>query len=365
MTCNNIFADAFTDADGALLSAHVPDLAPVGWGWQVGTPLEILGNAVAVPTDYDPLFDSAYADLSPTVLGSLLPLAFPYRVTITASVDQAVMNGFQTNFCLQGDSGTSNAVWVGFDASNAYAQVSVDDVIYTNQTAVSTLEEHTVEVLIEADQFTLTVDGVELPPVSCTCPIAFTYAQLTVTRGVTSVSALAVCNLVTKGGFALDMKPNGFGLVPLAFHPTAVYADPVTDNLYLLLDNVSEPTDGLLPLPSTAPVPDGRTIYQFNADTDSEMVYRWRSKLYVLPVPVSFIRVQVRATTYLNTVFRAYKQVLTAGAWVDTLIREVVVSSDEPFNLPVGTDYNRFWWEVLSTDPIQSVQVAESIDELT
>lgn len=166
-----------------------------------------------------------------------------------------------------------------------------------------------------------------------------------------------------KGGFALDMKASGFGLVPLAYHATAVYANPVTDDLYLVLDESTEPTDTELPLASTAPEPDGVTIYQFNADEASNMVYRWRSKLYLLPHRAAFLTVRVQARTFLNTVFRAYKQVLVAGVWTDVLLREVVVADDEWFKLPTNDDYPRFWWEVLSTDEIQGVWVVEDIAE--
>ena len=169
-----------------------------------------------------------------------------------------------------------------------------------------------------------------------------------------------------KGGFALDMKANGFGLVPLAYHATAVHADPLTDNLYLVLDENNEPDDDLLPEPPAAPLATGNvTIYKFN-DTDAgKMVYRWRSKLYVLPAPISFLTVQVKGAGSANTVFRAYKQVQTAGVWADVLLRELVVTSDEPFRLPMASAYSRFWWEVLGTDDIQSVQVTQDIEELT
>ena len=168
-----------------------------------------------------------------------------------------------------------------------------------------------------------------------------------------------------KSGFALDMKSSGFGLVPLAHHATAVYADPMTDNLYLVLDAVDEPDDGLLPVPPAPPEPDGLTVYQFNGDPDVLMTYRWKSKLYVLPAPASFLVVQVKGGGFANTVFRAYKQVQTAGVWADVMLRELVVTSDEPFRLPMATDYSRFWWEVISTDDIQTVQVAQDIEELT
>ncbi len=169
-----------------------------------------------------------------------------------------------------------------------------------------------------------------------------------------------------KAGFALDMKSSGFGLVPLAFHATAVHADPLTDNLYLVLDENNEPDDNLLPEPPSAPLATGNvTIYKFN-DTDAgKMVYRWRSKLYVLPAPLSFLVVQVKGEGFANTVFRACGQVQVSGVWVDVVLRELVVTSDEPFRLPMANTYPRFWWEVISTDTIQSVQVAQDVEELT
>lgn len=168
---------------------------------------------------------------------------------------------------------------------------------------------------------------------------------------------------MSKAGYALDMKNTGFGVIPLAYHATAVYADPVTDNLYLVLDDDSEPTDAMLPLPTSAPTPDGITIYQFNSNVGS-MVYRWTSKLYLLPKPTSFMWAKVEADTYLNTVLRFYSQVLVAGEWMDILIRELVVASNEVFRFPVGEDYLRTWWEVLSTDRIQTVQISEDVSEL-
>jgi hypothetical protein len=39
-----------------------------------------------------------------------------------------------------------------------------------------------------------------------------------------------------RGGYALDMKPTGSGLTTLGFHATAAHADPISDNLFLVLD---------------------------------------------------------------------------------------------------------------------------------
>ena len=43
--------------------------------------------------------------------------------------------------------------------------------------------------------------------------------------------------------YALDMKANGFGVVEMPFHASAVHVDPVTDTMYLVLDDINEPDD--------------------------------------------------------------------------------------------------------------------------
>lgn len=167
-----------------------------------------------------------------------------------------------------------------------------------------------------------------------------------------------------KAGFALDMKSTGFGLVPLGYHATAVHAYPLEDSLYLVLDDVSEPTDALLPVPPDPPAPDGTTIYKFNAG-GTLMTYRWKSKLYILPHPAAFERVQVQAKSYANTVFRMYVQKLVGTVWVDVQLYERAVPSAAAFPVPMSNDYQRCWWEVVSTDDIQSVQIADDVMELT
>jgi hypothetical protein len=170
-----------------------------------------------------------------------------------------------------------------------------------------------------------------------------------------------------KGGYALDMRGSGFGLVPLAYHATALYTDPVTDKLYMVLDENNEPTDDMLPLASTAPTPNGTTIYEFNGDETSNMVYRWKSKLYELSRPAAFQWGQIRAGSYRNTVARFYREYWDEDyeVWVVVLLRELVITSQKPFRLPPRQDYDKFWWEVISTDPIETVQVSETVEELT
>lgn len=161
-----------------------------------------------------------------------------------------------------------------------------------------------------------------------------------------------------KAGYMLDMKADGFGVVPTAYHATAVYADPNTDNLHLVLDEDDEPTTAYLPLPSTAPVVDGVTIYTFNAeDGDGQMVYQWRGKLNLLRHPACFKFFQVRAEDYDNLLVRFYSN--------GVLLMEQTVTSEEPGTMPLVNDYSRFEIEALGTSRVYSMQVAEDIDEFT
>src|SRR5258708_898333 len=123
----------------------------------------------------------------------------------------------------------------------------------------------------------------------------------------------------------------------------------------------------MFPLASSVVTPDGITIYQFNGDVASKMVYRWKSKLYLLRDPTAFLKAQVKSLTYTNTVIRFYRQGWSQvyQVWQDVPLREVVVESEDLITLPMNQDYTRFWWEVLSTDTIETVQIVEDAGELT
>lgn len=161
---------------------------------------------------------------------------------------------------------------------------------------------------------------------------------------------------MAKAGYALDMKSDGFGIVALAYHATAVFADPLTDELQLVLDEDDEPTTAYLPLPSTAPTPDGLTIYTFDAaDGDGHMVYLWRGKLNLLPNPSAFTYCQVRAESYENLLLRLY------GDGVQ--IFERTITDQDPFTLPLGDTYTTFEIELLGTSRARTVQVSEDIGD--
>ncbi len=161
---------------------------------------------------------------------------------------------------------------------------------------------------------------------------------------------------MAKAGYALDMKPDGFGAISLAYHATAAFADPLTDELQLVLDQNDEPAVPYLPLPSTEPVPDGVTIYTFDAvEGDGHMVYQWRGKLNLLPNPSAFTYCQVRALDYTNLVLRLYGD--------GVLIFERAISSQETFTLPLISTYDTFEAELVGTSTVRTLQVAEDIGE--
>ncbi len=158
-----------------------------------------------------------------------------------------------------------------------------------------------------------------------------------------------------KGCYALDTRPNGFGVVQMAFHFTAAWVDPKTDTLYMVLDEANEPDDASLPEHPSMPVYlDGTTVYEFDGGA-APMTYRWRSKLWLAP-PMAFAIAQVRAESYDNLLVRFYAN----GAE----LHERVVTEETEFVLPMADAGTRFEIEILGTDSVQVVQMAEDVTEL-
>jgi hypothetical protein len=158
-------------------------------------------------------------------------------------------------------------------------------------------------------------------------------------------------------GYALDFKPDGFGLIELAFHASAAHADPVTDNLYLALDDNDEPTTPYLPEPSTAPIPDGQTIYQFDGDDASKMCYLWRGPFNMVRAPYAPVLARVTAEDTDNLIVRGYQD--------GQMQFEKVVTSQEEFTLPARrTAKVSYEQELIGTSRVRTFQTAESIDEI-
>lgn len=158
-----------------------------------------------------------------------------------------------------------------------------------------------------------------------------------------------------KGCYAIDARPNGFGVVEMAFHFTAAWVDPKTDKFYLVLDEDNEPDDASLPEHPSIPLYlDGTTVYEFEGGAGL-MNYRWRSKLWLAP-PTAFSIAQVRAESYDNLLVRFYAD--------GVQLYEVAVSEETEFVLPMADSSTQFEIEILGTDPVRVVQMAEDVLEL-
>lgn len=162
----------------------------------------------------------------------------------------------------------------------------------------------------------------------------------------------------TYKAYALDMKPDGFGVVEMPFHASAAHVDPLTDTMYLVVDNIDEPDDPALPVPPTTPatLANGNVISQFEGDDTQLMTYRWKGKLWLLPYPSTMLIAQVKAEDYDNILFRVYGD----GVQVD----EIAVTSEEEFTLPAVDVYSKVEIEVLGTSAIREIQIAEDVMEL-
>ena len=136
----------------------------------------------------------------------------------------------------------------------------------------------------------------------------------------------------------------------------AAHAEPITDGLYLVLDQVSEPTHVLLPLASTAVTPNGLTIYQFNASTVSHMVYRWKGKLNLMPWPTTLHFSRVRALSYTNLVFRTYAD----GVLIDTQL----VTDSNLVRLPGLDSHDSYEFEFIGTNTVRTQGAFESPSEI-
>jgi hypothetical protein len=165
-------------------------------------------------------------------------------------------------------------------------------------------------------------------------------------------------NGVDQGCYAVDLRPNGFGIVRMAFHASAAYVDPITDTMYMTLDQDTEPYDDLLPAPPQVPVYlDGRAIYAFEGDDDLLMTYSWKTKLWLEPYPAFHSIAQVRAESYDNTVVRIYGD----GLLLDSLL----ISGPTEFTLtPPDEAYETFEMEIIGTDTVRVLQAADDVTEL-
>jgi len=167
-------------------------------------------------------------------------------------------------------------------------------------------------------------------------------------------------NASDKGCYAIDLRPDGFGVVELAINATAAYVDPIVDAMYLVLDYDNEPDDAMLPIPPTFPTyVDGRTIHQFEGDPVTLMTYSWRTKLWLCTPPSFYWLARVRAESYDNLVAKFYGD----GVLLDT----IVVDGETVFTLtPPDAAYSTFEMVLVGTDTVRVLQATDNdVVELT
>lgn len=160
---------------------------------------------------------------------------------------------------------------------------------------------------------------------------------------------------MARAGYALDTRQNGFGLIRLPYYAQAVFCDPEFDSLHLVLLENAEPTHESLPEASTAPTPDGVTIYEFDAAADSRMVYRWRGKLNLMPRPVALRVARVFAETYANVVMNVYAN--------GVLLKTKLLASSRSFKLPAKKDYETYEVEFIGTSTVRLYEAGERMGE--
>jgi hypothetical protein len=159
-----------------------------------------------------------------------------------------------------------------------------------------------------------------------------------------------------RGGYALDMKPNGFGLIEVGMHASALAADLERDAMAMVLTEYAEPDGNLLSAETGSEVPaDGVTLYEWNAAQDA-MRYSWNGKLWLNPHPQAFQWVRVRAEDYDDLEIR-----FTADG---ATLLDKLVTSGRAFRLPVRADYNEIHWTAIGTSRVRSVELADDVMEL-
>lgn len=160
-------------------------------------------------------------------------------------------------------------------------------------------------------------------------------------------------------GYALDVRPSGFGLVSLSFHASAAFVDPLTDSLYLVLDAVNEPSEALLPVASSAPAPatPAKTIFKFDGATNGDLLrFAWKGKLHLMPYPAALPFGQVQALAFTNLVLRVYAD----GALIHTRL----LANATEFPVPALKAYSSYEIELVGTSTARTAQLAEDISEL-
>ena len=149
-------------------------------------------------------------------------------------------------------------------------------------------------------------------------------------------------NEAGRGGFILDPKTPGATLTKLSIHANAVWSDPETDDLYVVIEDENGE----------------EVIAEWNGDINGmPMPYTWRSKEFVSSVQVMMGVLKVDADAYPVRV----------NLFMDGLLFDTVeVHDEDPVRCSDEMGKGRRWEiEVVGDTDVESVYVATSMSELT
>ena len=139
-------------------------------------------------------------------------------------------------------------------------------------------------------------------------------------------------NGATQGCFLLDPNNLDVGLVYLDIYATGAFSDPMTDKLYLLVNNQI-------------------MIW----DEGVAAAYLWKSKVFRTGRN-SLTACRILADTYTDLVFRLY---------INGVIHHTeTVTSDRPFRMPGGADSILYEFDLVGTDVVNQVALTSTPSEL-
>ncbi len=102
---------------------------------------------------------------------------------------------------------------------------------------------------------------------------------------------------------------------------------------------------------------DGSTIFEWEGKTNARKVYTWRSARHRFPKLVNLGAALVEAESYDNLEFRLYAD--------EELKHTHIVRNADPFRLPGGYISNLYEVELVGTDVVTGVSIAENIFDLS
>lgn len=356
-----LIEDTFVGTVGTELYLHAPDTAPATFAWE-----NLAANDLTLKGDGS-VWNINEVYVTTNSIGTwTLPLTFPFRVELDFNTNIAANESCAFRVTSVGGdyvelkherqfSGTTYAKVSTLATSLSVPVTPTGSVSYSYAAIV-----YETEIILEIDAVEVGTLTVDMSGFSATDSVGLTDI---VDSGTTRVERVALKTLESpfvgvNHAYAIDMKPTGFGVIPLGFHANAGYVDPIGDTMYLALDADVEPDDPSLPIPPTTPAYiDGTHIYEFEGSDTDLMTYRWKGKLWMLERPSVMLMAQVKAEDYSNLLLRVYGD----GVQID----EVVITGEAEFTLVTVDEYTTLQIELIGTSTVRTVQVVEDVQELT